>query len=114
GAEVIVDALVVEAVGRTSPPLQLQGRGTSEAGGGAPSVSLSAATSPGNPGKEIFGPALIFDPSSTTVVEPGWRAERAEDGTLVLNRAAPIQRAKAIGADVDPVRLEIFNNLFMA
>src|SRR5204863_10195426 len=29
-------------------------------------------------------------------------------------RAAPMVRTKAIGTDVDPVRLEIFNNLFMA
>jgi 5-oxoprolinase (ATP-hydrolysing) len=114
GADVIVDALVVEAIGRTSPPLPLQGRGTSEAGGGAPSVSLAADTSPGNPGEETIGPALIFDPSSTTVVAAGWRAKRAGDGTLVLTRAAPLNREKAIGTDVDPVRLEIFNNLFMA
>ena len=65
-------------------------------------------------GRMIDGPALIFDPSSTTVVEPGWRAERAGDGTLVLTRTVPLDRAKAIGTDVDPVRLEIFNNLFMA
>ena len=32
----------------------------------------------------------------------------------MLTRAAPLDRAKAIGTDVDPVRLEIFNNLFMA
>ncbi|HZC37605.1 MAG TPA: hydantoinase B/oxoprolinase family protein, partial [Sphingomicrobium sp.] len=57
---------------------------------------------------------LIFDPSSTTVVEPGWSAERARDGTLVLTRAVPLNREKAVGTDVDPVRLEIFNNLFMA
>jgi len=65
-------------------------------------------------GEELIGPALIFDSSSTTVVEPGWRAERAQDGTLVLARAVPLERAKAIGTVVDPVRLEIFNNLFMA
>src|SRR5207342_1582850 len=64
---------------------------------------------------EIFdGPALIFEPTSTIVVEPGWQAERADDFTLVLTRAVPLDRAKAIGTDVDPVRLEIFNNLFMA
>ncbi|HEX6660299.1 MAG TPA: hydantoinase B/oxoprolinase family protein, partial [Sphingomicrobium sp.] len=114
GVEVIVDALVVEAVGRTSPPLDFDGRGTSVAGGGAPSVGLPADTSPGNPGEEIHGPALIFDPTSTIVVEPGWRAERAADGTLLLTRAIPLDRTKAIGTDVDPVRLEIFNNLFMA
>jgi 5-oxoprolinase (ATP-hydrolysing) len=32
----------------------------------------------------------------------------------VLTRAVPLERTKAIGTDVDPVRLEIFNNLFMA
>ena len=33
---------------------------------------------------------------------------------MVLTRAVPLNREKAIGTDVDPVRLEIFNNLFMA
>jgi 5-oxoprolinase (ATP-hydrolysing) len=93
-AEVIVDALVVEAVARTDSP-----SGTAEARG---------------VGEVVNGPALIFDPSSTTVVEAGWRAERLADGTLVLTRAVPLNREKAIGTDVDPVRLEIFNNLFMA
>jgi 5-oxoprolinase (ATP-hydrolysing) len=65
-------------------------------------------------GEDLIGPALIFDPSSTVVVEPGWRAERAGDGTLVLTRAVPLERAHAVGTKIDPVRLEIFNNLFMA
>jgi len=95
GAEVIVDALVVEAIGHTPPP--------------ADSASEAVAA-----GEVIDGPALIFDPSSTTFVAPGWRADRASDGTLILNRAVPLDREKAIGTDVDPVRLEIFNNLFMA
>jgi len=64
---------------------------------------------------EVFeGPALIHEQGSTTVVEPGWRAERARDGTVILTRAVPLERAHAIGTEVDPVRLEIFNNLFMA
>jgi 5-oxoprolinase (ATP-hydrolysing) len=95
GAEVIVDALVVEAIGHTPPP--------------AESASEAVAA-----GEVIDGPALIFDPSSTTFVAPGWRADRASDGTLILNRAVPLDREIAIGTDVDPVRLEIFNNLFMA
>ncbi len=60
------------------------------------------------------GPALIIDPGSTTVVETGWKARLAEDGTLVVKRVAPMRRARASGTEVDPVRLEIFNNLFMA
>ncbi|HEY4070128.1 MAG TPA: hydantoinase B/oxoprolinase family protein [Sphingomicrobium sp.] len=121
-AKVIVDALVVEAVGRTSPPLHLQGSGTarsvvegpSHAGQEDPSTSFAGPPPLETEGRIIDGPSLIFDPTSTIVVEPGWRAERAGDGTLVLTRSVPIERAKAIGTDVDPVQLEIFNNLFMA
>lgn len=95
GAEVIVDSIVVEAVGRSTAPWQVASNDVHR--------------------NEIFeGLSLIFEPTSTIVVEPGWRAERASDGTLVLTRAVPLDRAKAIGTDVDPVRLEIFNNLFMA
>ena len=113
-AEVIIDALVVEAVGRNSSPLDFEARGTGRAVGGASPPSLRDATSPAKGGEEISGPDLIFEPTSTIVVERGWRAERASDGTLILTRAVPLDRAKAIGTDVDPVRLEIFNNLFMA
>jgi 5-oxoprolinase (ATP-hydrolysing) len=94
-AHVIVDALVVEAIGRSSTASDLP-------------INIEDV------GQLFEGPALIFEPTSTIVVEPGWRGERAGDGTLVLTRTAPLQRTKAIGTDVDPVRLEIFNNLFMA
>ena len=94
GAEVIVDALVVEAIGRTR--------------------ANATSTEVADVGEIIDGPALIDEASSTTIVEPGWRAERSGDGTLILTRSIPLSRAKAIGTDVDPVRLEIFNNLFMA
>ena len=93
GVDVILDALVVEAVGRTPPP---------------------AAEARQIASESFEGPALIFDSTSTIVVGRGWRAERVDDGTLILTRAVPLSRAKAIGTDVDPVRLEIFNNLFMA
>ncbi len=115
-AEIIVDALMVEAVGKSSPG---RGGGPRSGGGGVvqgsgPPPSGPSDLPPPRPGEEILGPALISDPSSTTVVEPGWRAERVADGTLVLVRAVPLNRQKAIRTDVDPVRLEIFNNLFMA
>ena len=94
-AEVIVDALVVEAVGRSTQNSEV----------GAEFVDA---------GRVYEGPALIFEPTSTIVIDAGWRAERATEGTLILTRAVPLDREKAIGTDVDPVRLEIFNNLFMA
>ncbi|MEO5612227.1 MAG: hydantoinase B/oxoprolinase family protein, partial [Sphingomicrobium sp.] len=95
-AEPVVDALVVEAIS-SSPEL-----------GGGPAQLVEGA------GAVTQGPAMIFDPTSTIVVEPGWSATRADDGTLILSRTTPLQRTKAIGTEVDPVRLEIFNNLFMA
>ena len=101
GADLIVDALVVEAVARA--------KGVRE-----DPFACFAGTAPENHWREIEGPALIFDPTSTIVVENGWRAERLGDGTLMLTRATPLERSKAIGTDVDPVQLEIFNNLFMA
>ncbi|MGS1016259.1 hydantoinase B/oxoprolinase family protein [Allosphingosinicella humi] len=67
-----------------------------------------------SPGQVIPGPALIVDPSATTVVEPGWQAEVDGLGNLILTRAVPRVAAPAIGTTVDPVMLEIFNNLFMA
>jgi len=94
GTVVIVDALIVEAIART------------ESFGFAQQVSGVRDA--------VDGPGLIFDPTSTIVVETGWRAQRADDGTLVLQRSIPLNREKAIGTDVDPVKLEIFNNLFMA
>jgi 5-oxoprolinase (ATP-hydrolysing) len=124
GAEVIVEALLVEAVGKSSPSQSDGEENHAQNGGGVIGASVvypstihsSVNGSPPQPTarEEWLGPALIFDPTSTIVVELGWRAERVDDGTLVLTRTAPLERAKAIGTDVDPVQLEIFNNLFMA
>ena len=66
------------------------------------------------PGQRIAGPAIIAENNATTVVEPGWRAEVAPPGHLVIERVAPLARAAAIGTKVDPVRLEVFNNLYMS
>ncbi|HTT12632.1 MAG TPA: hydantoinase B/oxoprolinase family protein [Burkholderiaceae bacterium] len=69
------------------------------------------------PGDLIDGPAIIAEANATTVVEPGWRARVTERDHLVLTRvAARPQRAAAGVRDtrVDPVLLEIFNNLFMS
>jgi 5-oxoprolinase (ATP-hydrolysing) len=60
------------------------------------------------------GPLLIHDPNSTTVVEPGWQVRVDAAANLILTRHTPRATAHAIGTAVDPVRLEIFNGLFMA
>ncbi len=60
------------------------------------------------------GPLIVVDPLATTVVEPGWSLRVDPDGTLRLTRAEPRQQALSSGTAADPVRLEIFNGLFMA
>ena len=67
-----------------------------------------------HPGNRIPGPAIITDANATTVVEPEWQAEVTTQGHLLLTRIAPRQTQAALGTTVDPVMLEIFNNLFMA
>ena len=62
----------------------------------------------------IKGPAVILDPTSTIVVEPGWQCVITADNDLVLERYLPRKQLHAIGTEVDPVMLEIFNNLFMS
>jgi 5-oxoprolinase (ATP-hydrolysing) len=64
-------------------------------------------------GSVIDGPALIVDQTATTVVEPGWRALTTAAGDLELTRVRPRVTAHDSSDNVDPVRLEIFNNLFM-
>ena len=64
-------------------------------------------------GATLRGPAVIAERNATTVVEPGWQAVLCSGGALELTRATPLVRGAALGTAVDPVRLELFNNLFM-
>lgn len=65
------------------------------------------------PGLYVDGPAIIAERNATTVVEPGWRARVTALDHLVLERVVPREARRAIGTTVDPVMLEVFNNLFM-
>ncbi|MBX7500623.1 hydantoinase B/oxoprolinase family protein [Qipengyuania sp. YG27] len=112
-APIIVEALSVEASGSSGglgqcevAPLAASG----EASGSWQTVERPAIAEDA----AVSGPVLVIDPASTTVVEAGWQADLAEDGSLVLTRSEAITRDRAAGTEVDPVRLEIFNNLFMA
>lgn len=64
-------------------------------------------------GSTIQGPSVLTDALSTTVIEPGWAATALHDGALVLEKAGGTQ-AVAQDAAPDPIRIEIFNNLFMS
>lgn len=65
------------------------------------------------PGDVIPGPAIIAEQNATTVVEPGWEAVLTARDHLVLDRRIPRVTRFAVGTTVDPVLLEVFNNLFM-
>ncbi|MBG6071697.1 MULTISPECIES: hydantoinase B/oxoprolinase family protein [unclassified Polaromonas] len=65
------------------------------------------------PGDTIAGPAIIAEQNATTVVEPGWEANLTSFDHLVLDRRVPRAIKFAVGTTVDPVLLEVFNNLFM-
>jgi 5-oxoprolinase (ATP-hydrolysing) len=65
------------------------------------------------PGDSIDGPAIVAEQNATTVIEPGWRARLTALDHLLLERVAPRNITYAAGTTVDPVLLEVFNNLFM-
>ncbi|MEE9310412.1 MAG: hydantoinase B/oxoprolinase family protein [Cocleimonas sp.] len=66
------------------------------------------------PDQIIKGPAVILESTGTNAIEPGWQASVTELGDLILERYQTLELKKAIGTDVNPVMLEIFNNLFMS
>ncbi len=66
------------------------------------------------PAATLTGPAIISETGATTLLEPGWRAEVTPRHDLVLTRCQPRPRQIALGTTVDPILLEVFNNLFMA
>lgn len=113
---IVVEALSVEASGQAgglSAPAWLPGTLTD------PNTQLPGAWKvlsrcAFNVGQSEAGPLLIIDPGSTTVVEQGWQACLAVEGSLILTRTALLKRERAAGTAADPIRLEIFNNLFMA
>ncbi|MEI6601418.1 MAG: hydantoinase B/oxoprolinase family protein, partial [Comamonadaceae bacterium] len=65
------------------------------------------------PGDIVMGPAIIAEQNATTVIEPGWQASVTELDHLLLLRHEARSVKFAAGTSVDPVLLEVFNNLFM-
>jgi len=124
----IVEAAAVEAIGGgeaiEEPELPASGGGRMD---GVPARAVTRFFSDGRwhdakvvdraamrPDDAVTGPAIVAEPHGTNVVEPGWRARLNNRGHLILERVVPAERGQAIGTAVDPVMLEIFNNLFMS
>jgi len=65
-------------------------------------------------GARLAGPAIVCEPTSTTVLEPGWQAEVLAAGELLLRRSSPAAPPSADPTQRSPLLLEVFNNLFMS
>jgi 5-oxoprolinase (ATP-hydrolysing) len=123
---VIVEAVAVEVVGHTEsaddPVMKIAGEVAAPAPRARVKMHAEGASHDTpvydrdhlKPGMQVSGPAIIAEKNATTIVEPGWRAEITARDHIVLRRVVPIQRAMAVGTQVDPVMLEVFNNLFMS
>ncbi|MFW7341347.1 hydantoinase B/oxoprolinase family protein [Pollutimonas sp. H1-120] len=65
-------------------------------------------------GDEIDGPAIISEPNQTIVVEPEWRAALSVQDHWIITRSKPLTAQAAVDSSVNPIMLEVFNNLFMS
>ena len=65
-------------------------------------------------GHIINGPAIITEPTGTVIVEKNWTGRLNQYRHLILERKADIEIQVQSTVEYDPVRLEIFNNLFMS
>nr|WP_306324275.1 MULTISPECIES: hydantoinase B/oxoprolinase family protein [unclassified Streptomyces] len=129
----VVESLSVEATGLTDPPdlSHLAPRATASTAPNASTAPAAVRLHTGGawrdvplhhraqlpPGEPVEGPAVIAEDGSTTVVDDGWRAALADDGHLILKRSVITESSDSsaeVDASLDPVRLEVFNNLFMS
>ncbi|MFF8651590.1 hydantoinase B/oxoprolinase family protein [Streptomyces griseoluteus] len=121
--DIVVEALSVEATGLTPPP-DLSALAPYEGTPGAPdTVRLHTGGAWRDvplhrrealpPGDTVAGPAIITEAGTTTVVDEGWQATANDHGHLVMERMAVTESSRP-DTEVDPVLLEVFNNLFMS
>ena len=120
----IVDMIRVEAVNRSLADSSFQSELPVHSGAPLKIVSCHAggtrhdaplySRSDLAAGFSMQGPAVIIDPVSTTIVEPGWKVDVDQIGNLMMTRNAPRTSTGAVGVELDPVRLEIMGGLFMA
>ncbi|MER8030794.1 hydantoinase B/oxoprolinase family protein [Streptomyces bauhiniae] len=121
--DIVVEALSVEATGLTPPP-DLSALAPYE---GTPAAPDTVRLHTGGawrdvplhrrealpPGDTVTGPAIITEAGTTTVVDEGWQATANDHGHLVMERTAVTESSRP-DTEVDPVLLEVFNNLFMS
>jgi len=65
-------------------------------------------------GFQTPGPAVIVESTGTNIVEPGWSVEVTDEGGLLLSKVVTRVEGSSLSTSRDPVRLEVFNRLFMS
>ncbi|MDB5808888.1 MAG: 5-oxoprolinase [Betaproteobacteria bacterium] len=126
GRALIAEAVSVEAIGVSDAPIELAAPAPRRSGSPPTAETVTmhtggrAHSTPAYrrdallPGDKVKGPAIIAETNATTIVEPGWQAEVTPLDHLVLQRMEARPVRVAVGTNVDPVMLEIFNNLYMS
>jgi 5-oxoprolinase (ATP-hydrolysing) len=125
----VVATLIAEAIERTTVPTQAAPAKDATSPVAMADVSLFSANQWHSAhvfhrqelpvGHRLVGPAIVIEATGTNIVEPGWEATVSDRGDLILTQ--PSQKTQAAAEQQpsqltkpDPVRLEIFNNLFQA
>ena len=128
--ELIVESIQVETIGASNQSVDAAGDATAEA---EPTTEAEPTSvhdtfmkgawretpfyrrSDLQAASTIAGPSVIVEDTATTVVEPGWTATVTPTGDLVLGQLGMVPNcpSSSVGTEVDPIQLEIFNNLFM-
>jgi 5-oxoprolinase (ATP-hydrolysing) len=67
-----------------------------------------------SPDQNILGPAILVASNATTIVETEWQADVNPQGHILLSRTTERPKLHTIGVEADPIRIEIFNSLFMS
>jgi 5-oxoprolinase (ATP-hydrolysing) len=65
-------------------------------------------------GDSIRGPSIIYDENSSIFINNNWQCYIDQDKQIVLKKIKPISNKIKNYKIVDPIRLEIFNNMFMS
>ncbi len=121
-AALLIDMLTAEAIGSTGESVDLPDNvavdaasvtGKMWSNGAWRDVPMIDRTQMAT-GARVDGPAILTEPTGTNILEDGWQSTCATGGNLILTRTSPLARTEAIGTSVDPVMLEVFNNLFMS
>ena len=119
--DLIIDMLTVEAIGKNNSYVDQVSLGNKNESKAISQISLSGYGEIPLYNRELLvsgqilkGPSVVMEKTGTTVVEDGWEGFVDKFGNLILQRLKERESELALGTKVNPIMLEVFNNLFMS